>query len=137
MSAAWYSPLLRLGQTLKTQIVRYKKTSLGIGSVIAAAALGYLGFAGVRNYKIRHLINDAVVRELPAVERRAHVLSAGGQAVLPGTLLFRSMARAEGSTWYKPWHVTLTPALVNGRAAVQVSGSNGLNETRVLTPVVH
>jgi len=67
--AAWYSPILRFGQSLKTQIVKYKKSSIAIASV-AAAALGYFCFNKVRASKAAHAVvkaGDPIMIELKEV----------------------------------------------------------------------
>ena len=84
VEATWYSPVLRLGKILKTQIVQHK-------SIIAGALMGviaHMGFDKLRDWKIRREKNEMI-------GRMRETLNVAED--------FAGEEHAETSTWGKPW----------------------------------
>jgi len=101
--AAWYSPIVRFGQTLKTQIVRHRF------AILATAVLGYFGFDKLRDWKIN--------REKRALveEQRAAVLTADR----PGGYYYGDSA-ATTSTWGKRWAFSVRGQMRDGHGTLRI-----------------
>ena len=103
VSAAWYCPILRLGQAVKPRIVEYKKFLLGIASV-AAAMVSYVGFKKLHR-QFHHFrawkMENEIAREidLQTAVFRTGILSADKRDFEKDI---------STTTWGKPWRLKIT-----------------------------
>jgi len=102
MTAAWYSPILDLAQTLKTQIVRYKKSSIGLASVV----LCYVGFNKLRDWKIKREKSEILHDGMEEAFR--HIL-------LPEEVVRRPWIGGNHVTWGKRWDFRIVPNVAADR----------------------